>query len=669
MSFNAGSIISKLGLDISPFAQGMLQAQGIINVFPQTVQNFLADPLLGVIGVAKDVASGVAAAMQSVAGSIVGVATEGIQLAAANEQVSISYEVMLGSLEKATALMGEIRAFADTTPFRLDEINNAGKQLLAFGFSGEEVVPTLRRLGDVSAALNIPLGDLSYLFGTTRVQGRMFAQDLNQFVGRGIPLIDQLAQQFGVSKDQVKKLVEEGKVGFPEVDRAIRTLTESGGMFAGMTQRQSQSAAGLWSTMEDAITGVKMAMGQAILEGSNAKGLITELTTFFGALKPVIVEVTTVAVQGLRSTVLPALMDLLAWVQSNLPAIAAVASMVISQTMSAIGGLMTAVGGLWDTLTVVADWVASTFGPIFHESLSNQIAAASPIIDALSSTITSLWTENLQPFFDWVVGTGVPAVMEVFGSLVSFLKPVITGLGQLIAGFVTFTGAMLQQLWKPIIFLWKNILEPLVGWIWTALKPVLQFIGDTVGWLLGKVGKLLSLLGKTVSESTSVAQAAEAVQNAQPNQETPIVTAAKTVQQTRPGPAAQAAQQARTPATATPNFGTAVQSISPPAIKNYSAEMLEKQAAMFGNAIEKLTRTAEDADQAVAGSKRSGKSGGAGGGVNVSLNAKVLDEQSLAKAIAGELMPKVESYVKTQLGQVQAAAKANLYASRTRGGL
>ncbi|MGB7157123.1 MAG: phage tail tape measure protein, partial [Tepidisphaeraceae bacterium] len=53
MAFQAGSILATLGLDTAPYAQGMLQATSIAQLFPQTVTNFLANPLLGVIGIAK----------------------------------------------------------------------------------------------------------------------------------------------------------------------------------------------------------------------------------------------------------------------------------------------------------------------------------------------------------------------------------------------------------------------------------------------------------------------------------------------------------------------------------------------------------------------------------------------------------------------------------------
>ncbi|MBF1060220.1 MAG: tape measure protein, partial [Prevotellaceae bacterium] len=100
--------------------------------------------------------------------------------------------------------------------------------------------------------LSMPLKDLAFLYGTTMVQGRLYTQDLNQFLGRGIPLADELAKQFGKNKSEVKKLVEEGKIGFPEVQKAIEALTGEGSKFGGLMDKQSKTIKGQLSNIEDA---------------------------------------------------------------------------------------------------------------------------------------------------------------------------------------------------------------------------------------------------------------------------------------------------------------------------------------------------------------------------------------------------------------------------------
>lgn len=169
------------------------------------------------------------------------------------QKLEVAFETMLGSKAQADALMQQLIQTAATTPFGMTDITSSAKQLLAYGLEAEKVNETLIRLGDIAAGLSIPINDLAYLYGTTMVQGRLYTQDLNQFLGRGIPLMDELAVQLGVTKAEVKGLVEEGKVGFPQVQKAIENLTGEGSKFGGLMEAQSKTISGQLSNLEDSI--------------------------------------------------------------------------------------------------------------------------------------------------------------------------------------------------------------------------------------------------------------------------------------------------------------------------------------------------------------------------------------------------------------------------------
>lgn len=164
-----------------------------------------------------------------------------------------AFETMLGSKAKADALMTEAIDLAAKTPFGLQDVSNATKRLLAYGSTAENVADEIKMLGNIASGLSIPLNDMIYLYGTTRTQGRMFTQDLRQFMGRGIPLAEELAKQFGVTKDEVGALVTAGKVGFPEMQKALQSMTSEGGQFFNLMDKQSQTIAGQISNLEDAI--------------------------------------------------------------------------------------------------------------------------------------------------------------------------------------------------------------------------------------------------------------------------------------------------------------------------------------------------------------------------------------------------------------------------------
>ncbi len=178
------------------------------------------------------------------------------------QQLEVAFNTMLGSKEQANTLMSQLVYTAAKTPFDLQGVANGAKQLLAYGTAAEDVNETLIRLGDIASGLSIPLNDLVWLYGTTMTQGRLFTQDLRQFMGRGIPLADELAKQFGVTKDKVGELVTAGKVGFPEVRKAIEAMTNEGGKFGGLMEEQSKTITGQISNIEDAISTMFNEMGK-----------------------------------------------------------------------------------------------------------------------------------------------------------------------------------------------------------------------------------------------------------------------------------------------------------------------------------------------------------------------------------------------------------------------
>ncbi len=186
------------------------------------------------------------------------------------QQFEIAFETMLGSGQKAKGMISDLANLAATTPFDMKGVVNGAKQLLAYGFAANEITDTMRRLGDVSAGLGLNLQDLTWLYGTTMVQGRLFTRDLMQFTGRGIPLTEELAKQFGVTKDKVSELVTAGKVGFPEVKKAIESLTNEGGKFGGLMEKQSHSITGQVSNIKDTI---EMAINDL---GTQTEGLMND---------------------------------------------------------------------------------------------------------------------------------------------------------------------------------------------------------------------------------------------------------------------------------------------------------------------------------------------------------------------------------------------------------
>lgn len=233
------------------------------------------------------------------------------------QQLEVAFTTMLGSGEKANVLMAQLIETAVKTPFELRDVADGARQLLAYGFAAEDVNQTLIRLGDIAAGLSIPLGDLIYVYGTTMTQGRLYTRDLIQFTTRGIPMIDELAKQLGVAKSEVQGLIEAGRVGFPEVQKVIESLTNEGGKFGGLMEAQSKTITGQISNIKDSFFIMLNDIGKAnegiindalssvsyLIENYEKVGkILIELVGTYGAYKAALITIT--ALQKVYSAVL-----------------------------------------------------------------------------------------------------------------------------------------------------------------------------------------------------------------------------------------------------------------------------------------------------------------------------------------------------------------------------
>ena len=179
------------------------------------------------------------------------------------QKTEIAFATMLGSQEKAQNLMAEMVDLAAKTPFGLQEISEGAKQLLAFQIPAEEVVDTLTRMGDVAAGLGVPMGQLIHVYGQVKAQGKLMTNDLYQFMNAGIPILSELGSVLGKTEAEVKEMVGQGKIGFSEIQQVIQNMTNEGGLFFNLMEKQSASLSGQIANLQDALDQMFNKIGQA----------------------------------------------------------------------------------------------------------------------------------------------------------------------------------------------------------------------------------------------------------------------------------------------------------------------------------------------------------------------------------------------------------------------
>ena len=192
-----------------------------------------------------------------------------IGLASDFEALTVSFETFLGSSAKAKVVMADLEEFSLKTPLTPEEVNQAGKVLLAFGVTTEKLIPSLKTIGDLSAGTGKNFNELAVIFGKAKVSGTLFAEDINQLTEAGIPIIDKFAKMLKVPTDQIKKMGSEGKLNFDLLEQAFIEMTGEGGKFKDLMVNLSQTTQGKMSTLTGEFNALQRSIGDALLPTFN----------------------------------------------------------------------------------------------------------------------------------------------------------------------------------------------------------------------------------------------------------------------------------------------------------------------------------------------------------------------------------------------------------------
>lgn len=211
-----------------------------------------------------------------------------IDLAEQTRKAQLAFEAFTGSADKAGKIVSDLTALSAAKFVDTEAVLQAGKGLLAFGESAENLVPVLGRIADISAATGKNFNELAVIYGKARTSGVLYAEDINQLVDAGIPIIQEFAKQMGVSEEQIKKLASEGKISFEELQLAFFNLAEAGGKFADQSEINAQTIGGAWTGLMTELRPIFNEIGSffstvATKSINSIKQFISDVKTFGGA--------------------------------------------------------------------------------------------------------------------------------------------------------------------------------------------------------------------------------------------------------------------------------------------------------------------------------------------------------------------------------------------------
>jgi tape measure domain-containing protein len=259
-----------------------LGAGGFIN--PLKAAQGALRGLLSAGSQAGNVLTGLASA-KGILDGIVDTLKKPITLAADMESMNAEFAVMLGSGAKAKALLGDLRQFANVTPFGTAGLASNAKTLLAFGVASDQVVPTLKMLGDIAGTSQEKLDSLTLAFSQATSAGKLQGQDLLQLINAGFNPLQEMARTTGRSMVDLREDMEKGNITADMMAAAFRSATSAGGRFFGNTSAQSRVFAGLASTLGDAWDEFLRRFGAPV--ASALKPVLIEATDLLGRLAPI----------------------------------------------------------------------------------------------------------------------------------------------------------------------------------------------------------------------------------------------------------------------------------------------------------------------------------------------------------------------------------------------
>jgi len=201
-----------------------------------------------------------------------------IKAAADFEKLETQLSVLLGSAEKGSKMFKDLTNFASSTPFQIADLAKTSNQLLAFGFTQDEVMGSLQNLGDIAASTGSNMSDLALILGQSKAIGAAYTQDLRQLANRGIPVFDLLKEKLNVTGEELSKMVSDGKISFEILQSVLQDTTKEGGVFAGGMEAQSKTLSGMFSTLKDNVTIAFAEIGRSIASTTDLQAKMKGLT-------------------------------------------------------------------------------------------------------------------------------------------------------------------------------------------------------------------------------------------------------------------------------------------------------------------------------------------------------------------------------------------------------
>ena len=456
-------------------------------------------------------------ALTALGGIGVGLAAVGaasVKSAAELQSVQTAFTNMLGSAERASAFVGDLQNFAAKTPFEFNQVSKAAQKFLAFGFTAEQVIPTLTAVGDAAAGVGLGsegIDRITLSLGQMAAKSKVQSDEMLQLTEAGIPAWKMLADAIGVSVPEAIDRVSKGMVDAGTGISALVAGMES--KFSGMMEQQSHTIAGTWSTMMDGLEQSAAQVGLKLAEALNLTGIfqsigdtlsnfaLTVAQSGIGeALKTAIPPEFQLVAVALGTALVGVAIPAIGLLVTNVMLIAAPFIAAVSAAAPFIAAATAAASavyvlyqkgiGLSDVLNFMGVEIDDVSGLVdnFRELLSTMGRAFSAFLNAAEPALVLFGS----------VCTGVFAgAMQIIGAFINFCVGVldtIVSVATNIAGAFEWLFTAIDGVFDAIRGILSQMVESVLpDWANNGISVIAGFVQGAIGWL----NSLLSKIGET----------------------------------------------------------------------------------------------------------------------------------------------------------------------------
>ena len=204
-----------------------------------------------------------------------------VKSAADLETLETSFISLTGGAKQARDMVADLNKFTAETPFQLEAVGKAARQLIAAGTGIDEVNTQLQFLGDIAATSGSSIDEIAAIFAKVQAKGKVELENLNQLAERGIPIFTALSEATGLLPSELGA----GSVSVQQFNETLKSFAEEGGFANGAMQRLSETAAGRFSTALDNLKLAGAELGNVLLPTINKLlEFVTDLAQRFTAL-------------------------------------------------------------------------------------------------------------------------------------------------------------------------------------------------------------------------------------------------------------------------------------------------------------------------------------------------------------------------------------------------